>query len=133
MKKQSKIAIAVLAIVMLFATSAFAATANFSGNLPPKQGDTEISKVARLNNSNVYKYFTIKITSLGSGYTSVRAWTEGALGSNYSSPYEEANLNVSRSISYDFVPIQGANVTLNLDNPVYTTTSVSVSGNWTPN
>ncbi|WP_025681599.1 hypothetical protein [Paenibacillus massiliensis] len=133
MKKQSKLAIATLAISMLFATSAFGATANFSGNLPAKQGDTEISTVGRANASSSYKYFTIKVTSLGTGYTSVRAWTEGSWGGNYSDPYNEANLNASTNISYSTVPSKGDNVTLNLDNPVYSTSSVSVSGNWTPN
>ncbi len=136
MKKQSKLAIITLSVGMLFATSAFGATANFTGNLPANQGDNEISTVGRANNSNVYTYFKVKITSLDSGYTTVRAWTEkdGIFGGgNYSSPYNEADLNVNESISYDNVPSKGDNVVLNLDNPVSTSSTVSVEGNWTPN
>ncbi|WP_289137373.1 hypothetical protein [uncultured Brevibacillus sp.] len=133
MKKKSKFAIAVMTIGMLLGTSAYAATANFEGKLPANQGDTEISTVGRTNKPDAFKYFNIKITSLDSEYTSVRAWTEGWTGSNYSNPYNEAELNVITQIAYDSVPSKGDNVTLNLDNPVYTSSSVAVKGNWNPN
>ncbi|MEC0229093.1 hypothetical protein [Paenibacillus alba] len=134
MKNTSKLAIATLALSMLFATSAFAATAPFSGNLPANQGDTEISTVARANNADVVEYFSIKVTSLGTGYTAVRAWTEGSAGGNYSSPYTEVQANSNWATpSYTSTPSKGTNITLNLDNPVYTSSSVAVAGEWSPN
>lgn len=133
--KRIKFLIAFTVITMILTISAIAATANFSGYLPANQGDTEISTVARLHDFLSYKYFTIKITSLGSGYTSARAWTESGLGTNLSSPYTEVTKNVLKNISYytNYVPYPGVNVTLNLDNPVYTSSTVSVAGYWTPN
>lgn len=133
MRKHSKLAIVTLAIAVLLGTNVFAATDYFDDTLPAKQGDTEVSTVGRANDRDVYKYFTIKITSLGSGYTSVRAWTEDSWGANLSDPYNEVDLNNSENINYSVIPYKGDNVKLNLDNPVYSTSTVSVSGNWTPN
>ncbi|MEK5033167.1 hypothetical protein MKY96_17050 [Paenibacillus sp. FSL R7-0302] len=133
MRNKGKLTIAGMALSLLFATTAFAATATFSGTLPSNQGDTEISTVSRANEWNVVQYFSIKITSLGSGYSSVRAWTENSTGINLSSPYTEVTLNNQATVSYDSYPAKGLNVTLNLDNPVYTSSSVSVGGNWSPN
>ncbi|CAM3124152.1 DUF2712 domain-containing protein [Paenibacillus sediminis] len=138
MKHKGKLAIATLAASVLFAaTSAFAATATFSGSLPANQGDTEISTVARANEDTAVKYFSIKITSLGSG-TYVRAWTEksGGIGANpnLSDPYNQVAFDSAyHTINYSTVPTKGTNVILNLDNPVVTSSTVSVSGAWSPN
>lgn len=131
--KKLRFLVVASAILMLMVITAYAATANFSGTLPANQGDTEISTVARLNDTTTMKYFSITITSLQSGYSSVRAWTEGIYGNNFSDPYIEAKLNIKKDIFYSAVPTKGHNVVLNLDNPVYTSNQVSVAGNWTPN
>ena len=123
----------VIILMMALTISTFAANVDFSGNLPAKQGDTEISQVARENDSTVKPYFTIKITSLGGNGDAVRAWTESIFEVNFSSPYNEAPLNESKNINYQRGPDTGIDVVLNLDNPVYTTNTVSVGGNWTPN
>lgn len=140
MKKRVKVAaIATLAVSMLFAaTSAFAATGKFSGKLPANQGDTEISTVARANAATTVQYFSIKITSIGTGYTHVRAWTEknGGLGTNpnLSDPYNQVKAdNTYYSVNYTTTPNKGDNVILNLDNPVNTSSQVDVSGEWSPN
>lgn len=134
MKKKIKLAIATLAVSMVTGTSAFAATGTFDATLPAKQGDTEVSTVARANTSDVVEYFSIKISSIDSGYTAVRAWTEASAGSNYSDPYTEVRADGTyHTVDYLTTPNKGNNVTLNLDNPVYTTSSVSVSGEWSPN
>ena len=132
-KKMSLGTIATVAMVACMSITAMAATADFTGNLPEKQGDTEISTVGRQDAS--VDHFTITISSLGSGTSSVRAWTEGSAGGNYSSPYNEASNGKTTNIKYyeNDLPKQGKNVTLNLDNPVYMSTTVYVSGSWTPN
>ncbi|MCU6708309.1 hypothetical protein M6D81_06240 [Paenibacillus sp. J5C_2022] len=138
MKKKGKLmAIATLAFSVVFATSAFAVTATFTGSLPANQGDTEISTAARANDATAVKYFSIKITKLDSG-TAVRAWTEkeGAWGShpNLSDPYNQVAYDKAyHTISYDTVPAKGTNVILNLDNPIVTSSSVAVEGEWSPN
>jgi len=132
MKKKSKFAIGTVVFSMLFATSAFAATAQFTGSLPANQGDTEVSTVARANASDVLKIFYINIKKLDTGYSAVRAWTEGSWGGNYSNPYNEAYLG-QYWLDYTTTPSEGANVTLNLDNPIYTSSTVAVEGEWSPN
>lgn len=140
MKKKVKVAAtATLAVSMLFfATSAFAATAKFTGKLPANQGDTEVSTVARSNDTSAVKYFSIKITSIGTGYTHVRAWTEknGDWGTkpNLSDPYNQVKAdNIYHTVDYTTVPNKGDNVILNLDNPVNTSSQVDVAGEWSPN
>ena len=124
----------VLVLLMSMSLTVFAATTSFSGSLPARQGDTEISKVARENENTTKKYFTITISSLGTGTDKVRAWAETGAGINASSPYNQVGVTTT-NVYYntDSVPAKGTNVTLNLDNPVYMTTTVSVSGSWTPN
>jgi len=131
--KKLKVLVVASAMMMIMATTAYAATATFSGILPAYQGDTEVSTVARAHDSTSYKYFTITITSLGTGYDSVRAWTENTLGGNLSDPFKQVSKNVQTNVYYTTVPSMGTNVVLNLDNPVYTSESVSVGGTWTPN
>lgn len=135
MKNKGKLmAIATLVFCAMFATSAFAATAQFSGNLPADQGDTEISTVARANASNVVQYFSVKITSIGAGYSAVRAWTEKPIGTNLSDPFTEVAADGAwHTPSYTTTPSPGDNVVLNLDNPVYTGDTVPVAGEWSPN
>lgn len=117
---------------LLLGTTVFAASANFSGNLPPNQGDTQVSTVARA--SSDVKHFTISITKLGSG-NAIRAWTEGGLGDNYSDPYNQVPFSGTYNVLYytNKIPGKGQNTTLNLDNPINTSASVPVGGNWSPN
>lgn len=117
--------------VLLLGSTVYAATANFSGTLPANQGDTEVSTVAKANNTD--QFFSIKVNTLGGTGSAVRAWTESSAGSNYSNPYNQANKGVTTWIYYSNIPAKGKNVTLNLDNPVYTSSTVSVTGSWSPN
>lgn len=134
MRKRIKLSIATLVVSMVAATSAYAATAEFSAKLPAKQGDTEVSKVARVSTTSEKKNFGVKITSIDSGYTAVRGWTESTAGGNFSNPYNEVPAdNKYYYHNYSTVPAKGTNVTLNLDNPVHTSTIVSAKGIWTPN
>ena len=130
-KVKNLVALSVVTFILLLGSSVYAATANFSGTLPANQGDTEVSTVAKAN--NVDQFFSIKVSSLGGNGSAVRAWTESSVGANYSSPYNQANKGVTTWIYYSSVPGKGKNVTLNLDNPVYTSSTVSVSGSWSPN
>ena len=132
----SKKTISSVLIVFTFLMStmtitAFAVNASFSGSLPAKHGDTEVSTASRA--SSDVSYFSIAITELGGNGDSARAWTEKTNGVNLSSPYNEATCGVSENISYSSIPGKGTLVVLNLDNPVYTTDTVPVSGSWNPN
>ena len=122
-KHEQKLGAIALSTVFLMATgiTAFAAAAwePFSANLPANRGDKEVSKAARAS-SNV-SHFSIMINLISDGYTAVRVW-------GVTSPYEWAVPYYDNS-----VPAMGTNVTLNLDNPVYTSASPTVSGKWTPN
>lgn len=139
-KMNEKLGAFALSAILLMATgtTAFATAAwdSFTATLPAKQGDTEVSTVAR--DVSDTDYFTIKISSIGGGYTAVRAWCETGLGTNVSSPDYEIGVNTSGyhwDIPYysNSVPSHGTNVTLNLDNPVNTTNTPTVKGSWTPN
>lgn len=122
------------ALIMMMSVTVFASSLlawdSFEDVLPPNQGDTEVSTVAYAANKN---NFNIIITSLSGGYTAVRAWTESSFGSNYSNPYWEMSVGGNWTVPYSSIPSLGANVTLNLDNPVSTTTTPTVKGKWTPN
>ena len=136
MKNMRRIGASILVVAVLLTVSAFAATEEFSGQLPAKHGDTEVSTIARKNGAAVKPYFEILIDQLGGNGSSVRAWTEvNATGLNVSSPYNEVDKVVYTKINYSSgaAPAKGLDVTLNLDNPIYTTTAVSVGGEWTPN
>lgn len=130
-KRKTITAIFTFALVMCLSITVFAATTTFSGSLPANQGDTEISKVRKANSTT--KYFTITISSIGKGTNKVCAWTEGSWGGNYSSPYNQVGIG-TKSFSYykNDYPKKGDNVILNLDNPVYMSSTVSVSGSWNP-
>ncbi|MFD2408683.1 hypothetical protein [Paenibacillus rhizoplanae] len=141
MKNKGKLVIATLVVSAIFTTtSVFAVTASFSGSLPANQGDTEISTLVK---SSDMPGFNIIISSLGSGSGNyVRAWAEKDgfwTNPNLSSPYNNILYDSSSNngwvgVSYDIeVPATGTKVTLNLDNPVNISSSVTVSGQWTPN
>lgn len=118
------------ALALGLTMTAFAASANFTATLPAHQGDTEVSTVRKATED---KSFSITIDSIGSGTDKVCAWTEGdTTGTNYSSPYNQVGVE-TKSISYTTQPKVGENVVLNLDNPVDISTSVKVTGSWTPN
>lgn len=137
MKIKAKLGLTLLIVsLFLITANAFAASHSFSAILPAYQGDVEVSTVARSNSSNSVKYFSIKLTSIDQGYTHVRAWTEKTLGANLSDPYNQVRADNSWwTVNYyaDKEPSKGDNVTLNLDNPVYTSATVNVAGEWTPN
>ena len=66
----------------------------------------------------------------------MRAWTENEWGFNFSSPYWQIEVNEPGQgwdVYYGFIPSKGTNVVLNLDNPVSTTVTPTVSGMWSPN
>lgn len=136
-KMRKKLSMVVLGVVLVMALSvtAFASSAwdSFSTKLPANQGDTEVSTVAR--DSDSVDHFNIQINSLSNGYTAVRAWAEGSWGGNYSDPYWELGVGSNWNVYYysNNIPSKGTNITLNLDNPVSTTITPSVSGKWTPN
>lgn len=53
---------------------------------------------------------------------------------NLSDPYNQVRANNNyQTVSYSSTPNTGTNVILNLDNPVQSSSTVSVSGEWTPN
>ena len=136
-KMRKKLSMVVLGVVLVMALSvtAFASSAwdSFSTKLHANQGDTEVSTVARASDS--VDHFNIQINSLSNGYTAVRAWAEGSWGGNYSDPYWELGVGSNWNVYYysNNIPSKGTNITLNLDNPVSTTITPSVSGKWTPN
>lgn len=120
-------------LAMTLSVTAFAASAwdSFDSKLPENQGDTEVSTVARATSD--VDHFSVNITSLSNGYTVLRAWTEGSHGGNYSDPYVQISVGSTQDVKYTKIPNCGTNITLNLDNPVSTTITPSVTGTWTPN
>lgn len=129
-KRVSIIAVISCVLMLSLSLSAFAATANFSATLPKNQGDTEVSKVRK---DGTTSYFTITITSIGTGTDKVCAWTESdILGTNYSNPSQQVAVE-TRNITYSKKPESGDNVVLNLDNPVNMSSTVAVKGSWSPN
>lgn len=134
-----KLGVIALGAILLMATSTmvYAASAwdSFSVNLPANQGDKEVSKVTR--GSSDISHFSILISSIGGGYTAVHAWCETGLGGNVSNPFYQLGVTSPYEWAVPYYdgksPSMGTNVTLNLDNPVYTSATPSVSGRWTPN
>ena len=127
----------VSALIMCMSLVAFADTEgywqSFAVALPAHQGDIEIGPVARANSNNTAGYFTITIRQMQTG-NAVRAWAENSSGGNLSSPYNFAYVGTQDIYYYNgSVPSAGTNVTLNLDNPYYSNSTVSVLGSWTPN
>lgn len=106
---------------------------SFSVKLPADRGDVEVSTVAKSSSTD---YFTIDITSMSSG-SSVCAWTESRVtGNNYSDPARQIDVSAGNTnVSYydSPSPSPGDDVVLNLDNPIFTSSTPTVSGEWTPN
>lgn len=137
MKKINKKLFALMTMMVLtmgMATTVFAVVAwdSFDVKLPKNNKDKEVSTVKRSSGQNSKKYFTIDLSSIGKGYTSVCAWTESSTGSNYSNPSTQVNTG-SKNVNYAKVPKKGKKVVLNLDNPVKTTVTPRIKGEWTPN
>lgn len=126
-KRILKSAICVM-LVLGMSTAVFAATTNFSTTLPQYQQDREVSTVRRGTESDSFK---IHISSINGGTDKVCVWTEKPGGGNYSNPYEQVGVQ-AKYIKYSSLPKVGDNVVLNMDNPVYTSTLVTVSGSWDP-
>lgn len=114
---------------MMTMTALAVATASFNSVLPAYQGDTEVSTVKRATTSPTWQ---INISSIGTGTNAVCAWTELTDGYNLSSPYVQVSKGI-KIMKYDSLPNVGKNVTLNLDNPVYSSSTVAVNGEWSPN
>ena len=128
--KKKIIALGIGCMMLLGMTmGVFAASATFSVNLPVKQGDTEVSTIKK---EKTQDYFWVVINTIGSGTNKVCAWAEGDLGANLSSPTKQIAVG-GHAINYTSIPNVGKRVTLNLDNPVYLTYTVAVTGSWTPN
>ncbi|MDR3998498.1 MAG: hypothetical protein Q3X23_02665 [Evtepia sp.] len=133
MKKVKVLAVA-LALTVAMAIPSFAAWETFGTHLPSYQQDVEPSIITRANNASEKPYFTITLYSLSEGFTSAHAWTESqTAGVNFSNPYTEVSVGQTKNIYYSRTVDRGANVKLNLDNPVYTAAAPYASGRWTPN
>lgn len=130
--KKRKTLVAALILVFALSIPTFAATANFSATIPAKQGDTEVSTVARAGGIQENQFFDITLQTLTAGYSSLRAWAEVGTGTNVSSPYQEALVKHTTRMKYTRSVLPRVNVTLNLDNPVYTTSKLHATGQWTP-
>ena len=105
-----------------------------ASSLLPARCRAEPSIITRANNASEKPYFTITLYSLSEGFTSAHAWTESqTAGVNFSNPYTEVSVGQTKNIYYSRTVDRGANVKLNLDNPVYTAAAPYASGRWTPN
>ena len=127
-----------VSIIFIMSFSAFvygavSAWDNFSKVLPGYNGDVETSCITRANTSSTKKYFTVKINSISNGFTAVRVWTENQYGWNFSSPSANTIGVGTSNLDYSTTPSRGDFVKLNLDNPVYTNSTPTVKGKWTPN
>ena len=119
MKKVKVLAVA-LALTVAMAIPSFAAWETFGTHLPSYQQDVEPSIITRANKASEKPYFTITLYSLTAGV-------------NFSNPYTEVSVGQTKNIYYSRTVDRGANVKLNLDNPVYTAAAPYASGRWTPN
>lgn len=124
-----KLIITALACLLMFSLTltVFAASAGFTATLPPKQGDVEVSTIAKEGDAS---YFRISINS--STVDAVRAWTENSMGINCSDPNKQVRFGAT-NVNYTNKPGVGTNVTLNLDNPVLSESTAYVEGSWSPN
>lgn len=130
LRKISFCALISASLMMCMSLVVFAANeaADFEGKLPKNQGDVKVSTIKK---GNKVEYFTITMTEID-GFDRVCAWTEGSLGANYSSPFNQVHLDEEETVAYDKVPKVGQNVSLNLDNPVKVDYTVKVAGSWNP-
>ena len=134
MKNKKRLYATAAALVMMFTLcmSVYAAWDDFTISLPTAQGDYELPRVQK---TSTITCFSVKITDIGTtsdDYDTVMVWTEKPSGDNYSSATYEAGLGKSNPPYDEQVPEVGDNVVLNMDNPIYTTDTPVVSGEWTP-
>lgn len=132
MKRKALQLMLLVVLVFSITTVALGAEQRFSANLPRNQGDIEVSTVRKATSEDT---FMINMYSIGTGITTVCVWTEkdALIKRNYSSPYFQVGVGRTDG-DYDILqPAVGDNVILNLDNPVVMSTTVSVSGIWSPN
>lgn len=134
-KNKNKKALAIIISICLIAAmsvTSFAAWDSFEVTLLKNSLNTEVSTSAKSGNGT--EYFTIDIDKISGEYTSVRVWTEHWItGANYSSSLTQIGVGKGQKIDYSTVPSNGAQVVLNMDNPVRTENRPTVSGQWNPN
>lgn len=133
MKKAKAIIVSIVSgcvIMMTLQLSVFAANSGpLTVYLPEHQGDVAVSTIAR---GTDYSFLKVNITFIGPGTDKVRAWAEGPLGKDFSSPNKQIGLG-DNPLTYTTKPAIGTNVTLKMDNPVYLEYRVHVDFSWTPN
>lgn len=134
-KKMCAFALILGAVMSLsvFTYAASTATDHFSISLPVQQEDYELPAVKKTNSSK--RYFCVDIESIGDAddtYSTVMVWTESEAGINFSPSDYEMGEELD-CINYSTTPSVGTNVVLNMDNPIYTTNTPLVVGDWTPN
>lgn len=136
-KLKKRMCATVISIILIMCVTfpcyaAVSAWGNFNFDLPTYSADYETGLIGRVNTTTTKKYFTVTVSTLGT--SAVRVWTEDRYGYNFSGPYKNSIATGTYNCSYDIaVPNQGENVKLNLDNPVYTSTTPRITGKWTPN
>ena len=117
-------------LLMAISMAVYAASTSFTVYLPANQEDVEVSTVRKETNTD---YLTVTLTFIGPGTDKVCVWAEKPAGGNYSKHTKQVGLGNS-TVYYDIeVPKVGANVVLNMDNPVKLDYRVHVDGSWTPN
>lgn len=130
-RKRLFVFLLVVIVIALLSTSALAVYAwgDIDVYLPAHQGDCRTDPVARSGSDS--DHYCVGIDSISDGFTSVGAWAENWIGTNYSNPYwilDEQGWDVP----YTTKPSEGTNVYLSLDNPVSTTITPRVTGTWSP-
>lgn len=126
--KRKLITIALACLLMFSLTlTVFAASSAFTAVLPAHQGDVEVSTIRKEGNAS---YFRISLNS--SSVDAVCAWTEDSMGRNCADPYKQVRFGMT-NVNYTNKPAAGTDVTLNLDNPVYSDSTASAEGSWSPN
>ena len=132
---KNKKALAIIISICLIAAMSVTAVADwdsFTVKLPIASLNKEVSTLTK--SSAGTNYFTIDIYSISDGYNVVRGWTEDSTwGINYSSELIYIRVDTGQNVKYDKLPDNEAKVVLNLDNPVKTTKTPTVTGGWTPN
>ena len=133
MKKVKFLAVA-LALTVAMAIPSFAVVwGSFSAIIPGYQVDKEVSTISRTKASNTSQNFLVQLNVMPEGFTKLRAWTETGAGVNASSPYNTISEGQTTRTNYTTTPSPGTRVTLNLDNPIYSESTASAAGSWTPN
>ena len=129
MKRKTKLGMRVLSTSLLLGamatSSAFASS--WSVNLNRWSADKEIATTTKKTTNNTYY---MKVDSVGGDYDSVMHWIEGDSGRDYSAH------SITKEGSNDSPASEaekGDDVTLNVENPVFTRVLVSASGSWSAN